>query len=103
TAARRDRAFAALKRVPSLTPDAVFRAPQAKLSEAVALAGPGADDRLEAIRAGAEAFRRSSALRALALQPPTTARRAVATLPQIDRVAARRLLLFTAGRGGLPP
>lgn len=103
TPARRDRAFAALRRVPALTPDAVIRTPLPKLAEVIALAGPYMDERLAAIRAGAETFRRSAALRSLALQRLATARRAAAALPQMERVAARRFLLFTIGRVGLPP
>ena len=40
TPRKRDAALAALKRIPALTPDAMWRAPQKKLEESVALAGP---------------------------------------------------------------
>jgi len=103
TTVRRDRAFAALKRLPALTPDSLTRAAPGRLLEAVSQAGPYAESRVEALRAGAEAFRQSPALRALALQPLAQARRALELLPQIDRVAARRMFLFSLGRGGIPP
>ncbi|MGE0706245.1 MAG: hypothetical protein AB7F99_12705 [Vicinamibacterales bacterium] len=103
TPGRRDIAIGALRRLPALTPDAMMRAPQAKLAAAVALAGPHADQRLSALRTGAEQFRRSEALRTLALRPLIAARRALRPLPQFDTVAARRMLLFTTGRGPIPP
>jgi endonuclease-3 len=103
TAARRDIALGALRRLRALTPDAVARAPQGKLLEAVALAGAPAEQRVEMLRAGAQAFRRSDVLRTLALRPLMPARRSLRALPGFDAAAARRLLLFTTGRGPVPP
>src|SRR5829696_1231158 len=60
--AGRDAAFAALRRAHILTPDAVVRAPRAALEAAVAAAGPSRELRLDALRAGAEIFRRNRTL-----------------------------------------
>jgi hypothetical protein len=43
TPGKRDAAFAALQRIRALTPDAMWRAPQARLEASVALAGPYAE------------------------------------------------------------
>ena len=48
TPRKRDAALAALKRIRALTPDAMWRAPQKKLEESVALAGPYGEQRLQA-------------------------------------------------------
>ena len=66
---RRDAALAALKRIPALTPDAMWRAPQKKLEESVTLAGPYTENRLTALRAGVEVFRRSPDLPAVIRGP----------------------------------
>ena len=60
--AGRDAAMSALRRVHVLTPDAVTRAARATLEAAVAPAGPSVELRLDALRAGAEVFRRHRAL-----------------------------------------
>jgi len=62
TPRKRDAALAALKRIRALTPDAMWRAPQKKLEESVALAGPYGENRLRALRTGTEIFRRQAAL-----------------------------------------
>ena len=54
TPRKRDAAFGALKRIRALTPDAMWRAPQKKLEESVALAGPYAEQRLRALRTGVD-------------------------------------------------
>src|SRR3954468_6858651 len=59
TARKRDAAMAALKRLRALTPDAMWRAPQNKLEQSVALAGPYTEQRMTALRAGVDLFRRS--------------------------------------------
>ena len=58
TAPRRDAAMGALRRLPALTPDSMGRAPRAKLEGAVALSGPYREERLRALAAGVEAFKR---------------------------------------------
>ena len=62
TPRKRDAAFGALRRIRALTPDAMSRAPQKKLEESVALAGPYAEQRLRALRTGVDRFRRSPEL-----------------------------------------
>src|SRR6476661_8643024 len=59
TPRKRDAALTALKRIPALTPDAMWRAPKKKLDESVGLAGPYREQRLQALRTGVELFRRS--------------------------------------------
>ena len=98
TPARRDAALGALKRIRVLTPDAMWRAPQKKLAEAVALAGPYQEQRLRALRAGVDLFRRSPKLPALIRGPLGTARRALKPFPQLGDASARRMLLFAADR-----
>jgi len=94
TPARRDAAYAALHRVPALTPDSIFRAPRGKLTEAVACAGPYASQRLHALLAGAEHFRRRPRLGELARGALWPARRALAALPRVGDAGVHRLLLF---------
>ena len=43
TPQKRDAALSALKRIPALTPDAMWRAPKKKLEDSVRLAGPYTD------------------------------------------------------------
>ena len=64
TPAKRDAAMAALKRIPALTPDAMWRAPQKKLEQSLVLAGPYLENRMRAMRAGVELFRKNPDLAA---------------------------------------
>jgi endonuclease III len=102
TPRRRDAALAALKRIRALTPDAMWRAPQKKLEESVALAGPYAENRLRALRTGVDLFRRSPDLPATIRGPLPAARRALKGLPQMGEGGAYRMLLFAAGHPVLP-
>src|SRR5205807_1032171 len=52
TSRKRDAAMAALKRIPAMTPDAMWRAPAKKLEQSVMLAGPYSENRLQALRSG---------------------------------------------------
>ena len=99
---KRDAALAALKRIPALTPDAMWRAPQKKLEESVKLAGPYTENRLEALRTGADLFRRTPELPALIRGPLPAARRAIKPLPQLGETGAHRMLLFAADHCILP-
>jgi endonuclease-3 len=56
--ARRDLAWQALKRLPALTPDAMFRAPAKALLEAVGLAGPHREEKVERLRLTVGQFKR---------------------------------------------
>jgi endonuclease-3 len=99
---KRDAALAALKRIPALTPDAMARAPQKKLAESVALAGPYAENRLQALRTGVDIFRRSPNLPKVIRGPLPAARRALKPLPQLGETGAHRMLLFAADHPILP-
>jgi endonuclease III len=100
--AGRDAAFAALRRAHILTPDAVVRAPRAALEAAVAAAGPSLELRLDALRAGAEIFRRNRMLPAAIRGPLRGARRSLRSLGQLDAAGAHRMLLFAGDHPIVP-
>jgi endonuclease-3 len=102
TPAKRDAAMAALKRIPALTPDAMWRAPQKKLEQSLVLAGPYLDNRLRALRSGVELFRKSPDLAATIRGPLPAARRALKPFPQLGETGAHRMLLFAADHAILP-
>jgi endonuclease-3 len=102
TPRKRDAALAALKRVPALTPDAMWRAPQKKLEESVKLAGPYTENRLNALRTGVDLFRRTRNLPDVIRGPLAAARRAIKPLPQLGETGAHRMLLFAADHPILP-
>jgi len=102
TPRKRDAAFAALKRIPALTPDAMWRAPQKKLEDAVTLAGPYAENRLRALKNGVDLFRRTPALPSIIRGALPAARRALKPLPQLGETGAHRMLLFAADQAVLP-
>jgi endonuclease-3 len=102
TARKRDASLAALKRIPALTPDAMWRAPQKKLEQSVALAGPYRENRLQALRTGVDLFRRSPELPKTIRGPLIAARRALKPLPQLGETGAHRMLLFAADHPILP-
>jgi endonuclease-3 len=99
---KRDAAMAALRRIPALTPDSLFHAPQGKLEAAVRVAGPYVEQRMQALRSGAEAFRRHVDLAAALNGPLPAARRALAGLPPLGEGEAHRMLLFAGNRCVLP-
>jgi endonuclease-3 len=102
TPQKRDAALGALKRIPALTPDSMWRAPQKKLQAAVTLAGPYAENRLRALRTGIDIFRRNPALPQVIRGPLQAARRALKGLPQMGEGGAYRMLLFAADHPILP-
>jgi endonuclease-3 len=102
TPRKRDAALAALKRGRALTPDAMWRAPEKKIADSVALAGPYVAQRIKALRTGVDVFRRSPDLPALIRGPLTGARRALKPLPQMGEAGAYRMLLFAAGHPVMP-
>jgi endonuclease III len=103
--ARRDLAWQALRRIPALTPDSVFRAPTKALLEAIGQAGPHRDDRVELIRATIGEFKRhrdefdADRLRAESL---LQAARTFQRLEHLSRDVRDRALLFAAGHAVLP-
>jgi endonuclease-3 len=102
TPRRRDAALTALRHARALTPDAMARAPKAKLEAAVAQAGPYLEQRLRALRAGVDRFRRSPELAETIRGPLAAARRALKGLPQMGEGGAYRMLLFAADHAVLP-
>lgn len=102
TPARRDAALSALRKIRALTPDAMWRAPQKKLEEAVKLAGPYLDNRVRSLKAGVDLFRKSPKLPAIIRGPLPAARRALKPFPQLGEGGAHRMLLFAAGHAVLP-
>jgi endonuclease-3 len=102
TPRKRDAALAALKRIRALTPDAMWRAPQKKLEQSVALAGPYTENRLQALRTGVDLFRRSPNLPKVIRGPLPAARRALKLFPQLGETGAHRMLLFAADHPILP-
>src|SRR5437867_8886128 len=102
TPRKRDAALAALKRMRALTPDAMWRAPQKRLEESVALAGPYLENRLIALRSGVDLFRRSPELPKTIAGPLPAARKALKPLPQLGESGAHRMLLFAADHPILP-
>src|SRR6185295_982914 len=83
TPRKRDAALGALRRARALTPDAMAHAPQKKLEDSVALAGPYAEQRLSALRTGVDRFRRSPNLPQVIRGPLTAARRSLKGLPRL--------------------
>jgi endonuclease-3 len=102
TPRKRDAALAALKRIPAMTPDSMWRAPQKKLADSIKLAGPYPENRLQALRTGCELFRRSPDLPKIIRGPLPAARRALKPLPQLGETGAHRMLLFAADQAILP-
>ena len=102
TPRKRDAALGALKRIRALTPDAMWRAPQKKLEESVAMAGPYTEQRLRALRTGVDLFRRAPGLPAVIRGPLAAARRALKPFPQLGETGAHRMLLFAADHPILP-
>jgi endonuclease III len=102
TPARRDAAFNALKRVPALTPDAIARMPQARLEAAVAQAGSMKDERVRALRAGADAFRRNPDLVEELGAGLRRALKASRRIPHLGRASSLKLLLFSSAIPVLP-
>ena len=99
---RRDAAYAALQRIPALTPDALVRASRATLTSAVAHAGSYAEQRIQALMAAADRFRRTPGLAGAIRGSIRTARRAAATLPRAGEGSVHRLLLFGGQHCVLP-
>ena len=102
TPVRRDTAYSALRRIPALTPDAMFRAPRAKLVAAVALAGPYQEQRISALLSGVAQFRRHPDLPSVIQGPVRDARRAIQPLPRLADASVARFLLFGGNHAVMP-
>lgn len=90
--ARRDVAWQALKRLPALTPDAMFRASKDDLIKALSAAG-NAEGRLEHLKDGSGHFRRHRDLPDLVRGSLAGAVRALADVPHLSPAARLRALL----------
>jgi endonuclease III len=101
TPARRDAALMALKRIPALTPDSMWKAARAKLHEAVAHAGPP-EECTRAIMTGVEVFRHYRDLDDCVRGSILQARRATRLLASLGPVGAQWMLLLAGGHPILP-
>jgi endonuclease III len=102
TPQKRDLAFAALKRNRSLTPDAMSKLAPKKLEDGVKLAGPYAEQRLRALRAGVSVFQRNSGLMSALEKPLPLAEESLGAVPQMADGGADRMLLFAGAHRVLP-
>jgi endonuclease III len=99
---RRDAAMTALRRIPALTPDSMWKAPRAKLEGAVALAGPYREERLRALASAIDVFKRQRDLPGMFRGEIDTARDALSLLPHMNRVSGQWLLLFAGQQPVFP-
>lgn len=98
---KRDGALAALKRIPAMTPDSLWKAPRAKVFQAIAHVGPP-EERLHAIMSGVEVFRRWRDLEERLRGPILEARRATRLLASLGRVGAQWMILAAGDHPILP-
>lgn len=102
TAARRDAAMGALRRIPALTPDSMGKVPRAKLEKAIALAGPYREERLRALTSGVDVFKRNRDLPQTLRSDIDAAKNALALLPHLTAISGQWLLLFAGGHPLFP-
>ncbi len=102
TAGRRDAAMAALRRIPALTPDSIRKLGRGRLEAVVGQCGPFVNERLAALDAGIDVFRRQHRFIQRLQGPLRQAWLASRDLPHLGHAGALRLLLFT-GTSGLVP
>jgi len=102
TAGRREAALAALRRVPALTPDAVRKVGRGRLEAIARLCGPFADERVAAIEAGVDVFRRRRDLAGRLRGPLREAWLAARDLPHLGHAGALRVLLFSTSHLHVP-
>ena len=102
TAGRRDTAMEALRRVPALTPDSLKKVGRGRLQAIVRQCGPFVDERLAALDAGIDVFRRQHHFVQRLRGPLRPAWLASRDLPHLGHAGALRLLLFTAESQVMP-
>jgi endonuclease III len=95
TAGRRDTAIEALRRVPALTPDSLRKLGRGRLQAVVRQCGPFVDERLAALDAGIDIFRRQHQFVQRLRGPLRHAWLAARDLPHLGHAGALRLLLYT--------
>lgn len=94
--ARRDHAWQLLKRIPALTPDAMFRAPKDELKTALEMVGH-VNARMDALRDGSGHFRRYRDLADRVAGPLRGAVRALQDIPHLSASARTTAPLLVAG------
>ena len=102
TAGRRDTALEALRRVPALTPDSLKKVGRGRLLAIVRQCGPFVDERLAALDAGIDIFRRQQRFVQRLRGPLRHAWLASRDLPHLGHAGALRLLLFTGDSQVVP-
>jgi endonuclease III len=102
TSSRRDAAMNALRRIPALTPDAMGGAARTKLEGAVGMAGPYREERLRALVAGVEVFRRHRDLPEKLRAGLAEATASLDMLPHLTGVSKQWMLVFGGGHTILP-
>lgn len=95
TAGRRDTAMAALRRIPALTPDSMRKLGRGRLVDVVGQCGPLRDERLAALDAAMDVFRRQPRFLERLGGPVRQAWMASRDIPHVGHAGALRLLLFT--------
>ncbi len=95
TGGRRDTAMAALRRIPALTPDSLRKLGRGRLEAVVRQCGPFVDERLAALDAGIDVFRRQQHFIERLGGPLRQAWLASRDLPHLGHAGALRLLMFT--------
>lgn len=91
----------ALRRIPALTPDLMGRAARAKLQTAVAFAGPYREERIRALLAGVDVFRRHRDLPEQLRGELSEAIEALKLLPHLTSVSGQWMLLLAGGHPAL--
>jgi endonuclease III len=94
--ARRDIAWQAIKRIPALTPDSMFRVARDDLKGAIEGLG-GFEERFDALRAISGHVRRHRELPAVVAGPLLRATRALADVPHLTPSTQVRALFFAGG------
>lgn len=102
TGPRRDAAMNSLRRIPALTPDSMGRVARAKLEAAAALAGPYRDERIRALMAGADVFRRHRDLPDRLRAEWPFALESLTLLPHLTSVSGQWMLLLAGCHARLP-
>ncbi len=95
TGGRREAAMTALRRIPALTPDSLRKLGRGRLEAVVRQCGPFVDERLAALDAGIDVFRRQQYFIERLRGPLRQAWLASRDLPHLGHAGALRLLLFT--------
>ena len=85
-----------------MTPDSMTRAPRGKLEAAVAFAGPYREERIRALVAGADVFRRHRDITDKGRSDLATAIEALTLLPHLTSVGGEWLLLLAGGHARMP-